>query len=201
MTTSTDLDVATIGYVKATLARLDTLMKSPKETAMEETAVQDYIDIDEHAESSLYDLAEVMADFPTHANCEQLTIILARRLAAVEEAQDFTANRLGELVAHEHMEAENRLAAVEEAQDTIGKQLVNLACHKQTALDTKALLDSMQRQLDQTEARLARYAMRLAESDVNLQDCMDRIVAMEKKLRTAAWVEAANIDAVWQAAR
>jgi len=72
-----------------------------------------------------------------------------------------------------------RLAAVEAAQDTIGKQLVNLACHKQTALDTKALLDSMQHQLDMHEERLAQYAMRLADSDVNLQDVMDRIVALD----------------------
>jgi uncharacterized coiled-coil protein SlyX len=173
--------------------------------------MQEYIDIDEHAQTPLEQLAEVMADFPTHANCEQLTIILARRLAAVEAAQDFTANTLGELVAHEHLEVENRLAAVEETQaaDTltinglvedvesqemdgerqarlenrvavIEKQPVNIVCHKTTALETKALLDSMQRQLDLVEARLAQYAMRLAESDVNLQDCMDRIVAMEK---------------------
>jgi hypothetical protein len=112
--------------------------------------MQEYIDSDEHILSPLDDLAEVMADFPTHANSEQLTIILARRLAAVEGAQA-----------------------------TIGKQLVNIVCHKATARDTKAILDSMRIQLDAVEARLARYAMRLAESDVNLQDCMDRISAMD----------------------
>jgi len=113
-------------------------------------------------------------------NMEVREEAMLRRLAAVEEAQDFTANRLGELVAHEHMEAEDRLAGVEKAQAAMAMQLVNVACHRQTALDTKALLDSMRRRLDATEARLARYAMRLAESAVNLQDCMDRIVAMEK---------------------
>jgi hypothetical protein len=173
--------------------------------------MQEYIYADDHADRPLDQLAKVMGNFQTHANCQQLTIILARRLAAVEAAQDFTANTLGELVAHEHLEVENRLAAVEatQAADTltinglvedveskemdgerqarlenrvavIEKQLVNIACHRATAADTKALLDSMQLQCDQTEARLARYAMRLAESDVNLQDCMDRIVAMEK---------------------
>lgn len=89
--------------------------------------MQDYIERDEHATSELDQLAEVMADFSNHRNCEQLTIILARRLAAVEAAQDFTANRLGEQESHEHMEVENRLTELERRLANVAGQLERLS--------------------------------------------------------------------------
>jgi chromosome segregation ATPase len=110
------------------------------------------------------------------------TAALLERVAAVEATQaddKRILNGLVEDVESQEMDGE-RQARLENRVAVLEKQLVNIAYHRTTAADRKALLDSMQHQLDQTEARLAQYARRLADSDVNLQDCMDRIVAMEK---------------------
>ena len=109
------------------------------------------------------------------------TAALLERVAAVEATQaddKRILNGLVEDVESQEMDGE-RQARLENRVAVLEKQLVNIACNKQTALDTKALLDSMQHQLDMHEERLAQYAMRLADSDVNLQDVMDRIVALD----------------------
>jgi len=109
------------------------------------------------------------------------TAALLERVAAVEATQaddKRILNGLVEDVESQEMDGE-RQARLENRVAVLEKQLVNIACHKQTALDTKATLAAMQRQLSATEARLARYAVRLAESDVNLQDVIDRIGALE----------------------
>ncbi len=44
-----------------------------------------YIECDEHANRALRDLADMLEDNKTLTNCENLVIILARRLAKVEK--------------------------------------------------------------------------------------------------------------------
>ena len=105
--------------------------------------------------------------------------VLLKRIEGIEDAEK-TQREWDNVTTTGILALIKRVEGIEAQQDTMAMQLVNVACNKQTALDTKALLDSMQHQLDMHEERLAQYAMRLADSDVNLQDCMDRIVAMEK---------------------
>jgi hypothetical protein len=109
------------------------------------------------------------------------TAALLERVAAVEATQaddKRILNGLVEDVESQEMDGE-RQARLENRVAVLEKQLVNIACNKQTALDTQTMLAAMQHQLDMHEERLAQYAMRLADSDVNLQDVMDRIVALD----------------------
>jgi len=135
---------------------------------------------------------DVLAKLDVIQNLAQAALaavqVLTERLVAVEEAQDFTANRLGELDVHEHMEVENRLTAVEEAQKTQ---------EGWNGVTTTGILALIKR-LEAAEAGVQRLAHFGDDLNINLEDAVARVIALEKRMSMAARVERIASDAVWQ---
>ena len=116
---------------------------------------------------------------------EQLGEAILKRLEALEEAQEFTANRLGELVVHEHLEVENRLTAVEAVQEEHGRQalLAKLEVIENLARGVMAAVEVLTKRLEAAEAKLQRLDFFATNLNVNLEEATARVIALEKQVR------------------